>query len=217
MAVKSVRAVANATAVIEALSAAPGSGVSALARQVGIDKMAVQRILVTLREVGWIRPANGEPGRWELSPALAALGRGVASDLRGLARHHLEALQEHSGETVLLWAIDDHRAVVVDAIESGEALRITVPIGTEAPIKADGMAPYLEPGATRGELPEFFTIYDAYPNAVVVGAPVYQGDGPATAILMVLGPRLRLNRMRLREIGRELVRVSHVLEATSAV
>lgn len=215
MAVKSVRAVANTTAVIEALSASPGSGVSALARDVGIDKMAVQRILVTLREVGWIRQSNGQSGRWELSPRLVAIGRCVAGDLRALARQHLEALQEHTGETVLLWAIDGNRAVVVDAIDSDEVLRMTVPIGTQAPVDG-GIAPYLAPDADRDALPEFFTIYDAYPNAAVVGVPIYQGGTTPSAMIMVVGPRSRMNRARLRSIGRELVRVGHVLEATSA-
>jgi DNA-binding IclR family transcriptional regulator len=211
MAVKSVRAVGNALAVIEALAAQPGSGVSALARQVSLDKMAVQRILVTLFEAGWIRGADGESGRWELSPRLAGLGRGVASDLRAHARAHLEQLARATGETVLLWSVDHHRAVVVDTIDSEQALRMTVPVGTEVPIHNAGLGPYFEPGA---QLDEYFVLYDAYPNAVAVGAPVSQRDDVPTAAITVVGPRSRLSRPRLNAIGRELVRVAHVLEAS---
>jgi DNA-binding IclR family transcriptional regulator len=212
MAVKSVRSVANALAVVEALAAQPGIGVSALARELSLDKMAVQRILVTLFESGWIRGVDGESGRWELSPRLAGLGRGVASDLRVHAREHLEALARDTGETVLLWSVDRRRAVVVDTIDSPQALRMTVPIGTEVPIHSSGLGPYFEPDAS---LDEHFLLYDAYPNAVAVGVPVAQrGDVPNAAITVV-GPRTRLSRSRLNAIGRDLVRVAHVLEASA--
>ncbi len=163
MAVKSVRAVANALAVVEALAAQPGNGVSALARELSLDKMAVQRILVTLHESGWIRAVEGEVGRWELAPRLAGLGRGVASDLRAHARSHLEALARATGETVLLWSVDQRRAIVVDTVDSDQALRMTVPVGTEVPIHSSGLGPYFEPGAA---LDEFYVLYDTYPNAV---------------------------------------------------
>jgi IclR family transcriptional regulator, KDG regulon repressor len=211
MAVKSIRTVANALAVVEAVADRPGAGVTALARELGIDKMAVQRILVTLAEAGWIRNSDGEAGRWELAPSLARLGRGVAADLRAVARPHLERIAADTGETVLLWLVDHRRAVVVDAVDSEQPLRMTVPVGTEVPIHNSGLGPYFD---APGQQPEFYVLYDAYPNAAAVGVPVVQYGETPTATITVVGPRSRLTRARLNAIGRDLVRVGRVLEAT---
>ncbi len=63
---------------VEAVADRPGAGVTALARELSVDKMAGQRILAILAEAGWIRNADGEAGRRELAPSLARLGRGGA-------------------------------------------------------------------------------------------------------------------------------------------
>ena len=143
MAVKSVRSVANALAVVEALAAQPGTGVSALARELSLDKMAVQRILVTLSS----RAGSG-PSR--VSRAAGSSRRG-SPGWAGRAPATCESMPAHTsrrspattGETVLLWSVDRRRAVVVDTIDSVQALRMTVPIGTEVPIHSSGLGPVL--------------------------------------------------------------------------
>lgn len=213
MPVKTVRAVTNALAVVEALADEPGVGVSALARRLALDKMTVQRVLLTLAGAGWIHSPSGVPGRWELSPRLAGLGRGVATDLRAMARAHLEQLAAETGETVLLFAVNAERAVVVDAIDSVHPLRMTVPVGTDVPI-ARSLSRYFETGATI-DPDDYYVLEDAYPNAVAVGIPVFQrGDVPIASITVV-GPRSRLSRDQLDAIGEKLVRVAHVFDATS--
>ena len=213
MPVKTVRAVSNALRVVEALATEPGSGVSALARRLELDKMAVQRILVTLAEAAWIEVADGEPGRWELSSRLAGLGRGVAPNLRAMARAHLERMAAETGETVLLFAVDARRAVVVDAIDSPQPLRMTVPIGTDVPLGTE-LARYFEPGASI-EPDRYFVIEDEYPDAVAVGVPIFHvRDGTVpTGTITVVGPRSRLPHSRLESIGKQLVKIAHVFAA----
>jgi len=79
------------------------------------------------------------------------------------------------------------------------------------PIHNSGLGPYFEPGAS---FDEFYVLYDAYPNAVAVGVPVAQRGDVPNASITVVGPRSRLSRARLNAIGRELLKVAHVMEAT---
>src|SRR4051812_7098462 len=96
MPVKTLQTVENAFGVLEAVAEHQPVGVSALARSLGLDKAAVQRILVTLGAVGWLQP-SGEGGTWALSPQALVVGRRYAPGLRDRARPHLEALQEATG------------------------------------------------------------------------------------------------------------------------
>lgn len=218
MAVKGIRSVANALAVIEALSENPGTGVTAIARQLGVDKMAVQRILVTLHDEGWIRNDGTGRGHWELTPRVTRVGRQVGSSLRQQARAHLERLAAETGETVLLWALDDGTAVVLDAVDSPHPLRMTVPIGTEVRVLDDELGRFFERAAPAESTErQYAVLADAYPNAIAVIAPVRGRHGDPVASLSVVAPRARMSAEQAEAIGPELVRVAHVLEVAATV
>ena len=73
MAVKTIQAVDKALVLLEQLARDQPAGVSALARQVGLDKMAVQRVLVTLQRRDWARQTRPN-GPWELTERALRLG-----------------------------------------------------------------------------------------------------------------------------------------------
>src|SRR3954464_4627776 len=132
MAVKTIQSVQNALTVLEALAAAQPAGVSALARTVDLDKAAVQRILLTLGDAGWIRQTD--TGEWTITSKPLQIGTHFTAGLRELAHPHMVQLQRATDETVLLFAREANTMVVLDCVDSSQVLRMTVPIGMVVPI-----------------------------------------------------------------------------------
>ena len=222
MAVKTIQSVENALTVVESLAAAQPIGVSALARLVDLDKNAVQRILVTLGHAGWIRQGDG--GEWQITSRALQIGARYSSDLRDAARPHLEELQQQTNETVLLFAREGFSMVVVDAIDSGHALRMTVPVGTVVTMSSTGTfeaflskddqtrLAALEPPAGSPRRPSkrviagvrsngFFVLDDLYPNAIAAGAPVFNEHGNPLASVTVVAPRARASKATAQHFG----------------
>ena len=216
MAVKTIQSVENALTVIEALAAAQPIGVSALARLVELDKNAVQRVLLTLGQAGWIRQAEG--GEWLITSRALQVGTHYTSGLRDAARLHIEELQRITGETVLLFARDGLQMVVLDAIDSTQALRMTVPIGTVVPLTrsaafdaflADSDRAQLAPSSvspTKRAMAHvrsagFFVLDDLYPNAMAAGAPIFDEHDIPVGSLTVVGPRVRVDANMAHHFG----------------
>lgn len=140
MAVKRSRSAGRMLAVFERIAAAQPAGVTALARELDADKSAVQRDLMTLADAGWIRPAPGAAGRWELTPHVLTLARPPHSSdsLRQRAKPVLERLRAATGETAYLAVPDGDHWVVLEAAESQHLLRMVPPVGIV--IRVEGSA-----------------------------------------------------------------------------
>ena len=135
MSVKPLQSVQRALEVLEAVAEHQPVGVGELSRLLDADKSAVQRALVTLHAVGWIRPATGGPTAWELSTRpliLAGLSR-RPSDLLARTRPVLEELARATGETAMLALPDADRIVAVDVVESNHQLRTSPRLGSVLP------------------------------------------------------------------------------------
>jgi IclR family transcriptional regulator, acetate operon repressor len=137
VAVKRSQSASRVLAVLERIARDQPIGVSELARQLDVDKSAVQRAIMTLADDGWIRATPGSPTRWQptahiLAVAHMALG---SNDLRHRARSALEALRDKSGESVLLTVPDIGRFVVIDVVESRQLLRTVPSIGMAVPVR----------------------------------------------------------------------------------
>ena len=228
MAVKRSRSAGRMLTVFEAVAAAQPVGVSALARQVGADKSAVQRDLVTLADAGWIRPAPTAPGQWELTPHILTLARAPSSvdSLRLRARPVLERLRGETGETVYLTVPDGDHFVVIDAIESFHLLRMVPPIGIVVPVEGSATAravlPYLsadDQARLLGKTPneglqrEFaatreqgyaVNAEDIVAGANALAAAILGREGAPIGALVVTGPAERLGPSRRTEIGGQL-------------
>lgn len=225
MTVKRSRSATRVLSVFEAIAHAQPIGVSALARLLEADKSALQRDLMTLADAGWIRPAPGLSGQWELSPHILTLARPPHSNesLRLRAGPILERLRTETGETAYLAVPDGDHFVVMAAAESHHLLRMVPAIGIVIPLRgsATGRAvlPYLpaeEQARLLGGAPdtaanaEFaetlargYTVNDEelQPGAVAMASAILGHNGAPAGTLVLTGPAERLGPGRREEVG----------------
>ena len=114
-------------------------GVSALARDLGLSKAVVHRILRTLVQRGFLE-TDAETREYRLGPSAAALGaralRGL--DLRATALPVLRELQRSTGETTTVSAHVPGGRVYLDQVESAREIKMTVELGRRFPLHAGG-------------------------------------------------------------------------------
>jgi IclR family acetate operon transcriptional repressor len=223
--VKRLRSASRVLAVIEAIAEHQPIGVAALARHLDDDKSAVQRALMTLADDGWIRPAPGEPTRWELTPrihVLAHLAQGHA-DLRQRARTALDALRERTGESIILAVPDAGRLVAIDVLESRQLIRTAPYVGMVIPAQASAsgqaVLAHLDDDAQEAFLGEPLTPAlrdalavvrrrgwaindgDIVEGATNVGAAILDDDGRPVAAIAVSAPSDRVPPSKQAKLG----------------
>jgi IclR family acetate operon transcriptional repressor len=95
-----------------------------IARELNVERSALQRVLVTLADTGWLRQAAHER-TWEIGiHALHVMHTSWESHLALRARPVLEALRDETGETAFLALGGGGRMVVVEVAESRQLARI---------------------------------------------------------------------------------------------
>lgn len=130
-AVRHVAAVQRAVRVLDALAEGGGElGTNEIARLTSITPSTVSRLLATLVDAGIVEhlPASG---RYRLGLRLVSLSRAAlhGRDLRDLARPHLVALSERSGETATLSVPGGREAMTIDFVQSPSSVRSVASIG----------------------------------------------------------------------------------------
>lgn len=228
MAVKRSRSAARMLKVFETIATAQPVGVSALARQLGADKSAVQRDLMTLADAGWIRMLPGGAGQWELTPRVLTLAHTPYSsnDLRQRTRPALERLRAETGETAYLTVPDGDHFVVIDALQSPHVLRMAPPVGLVVPIAGSATARAVLPHLDAGEqarllgaapsskmgaefaatLARGYAINDGdiVPEAIAMASAILGPGGVAIGALVLTGPAERIGPERRPAIGEAL-------------
>jgi len=133
-----LQSVTTALEVFEIVALHQPIGVSDLARRIGIGKSTVQRCLVTLQAAGWLRPEPGLQTRWVITSKTFTLGRHVADTghLRTSVLPVMEQLRDATRETIHLVVADGREAVLLERLESPQAIRIFLPLGTHGPLHA---------------------------------------------------------------------------------
>jgi IclR family acetate operon transcriptional repressor len=203
-------------------------GVSALARELGADRSAVQRDLMTLADAGWIQTVPGARGQFELTLHILSLARPPHSshDLRQVLRPLLERMHAATGETVYLTLPHQNGFMVVDALESKHVLRIVPPVGISVPMDGSATAraflPYLPPeeqaiilgGAPSHAMQSDFAQTrkrgyavndgDIVPGSVAIAAPVLEPSGRPVGAIVVVGLSDRIVPELWPEIGAKL-------------
>ena len=114
---------------LDALAAAEAAaGTNEIARRTGINASTVSRLLATLADRGFVEHV-AENGRYRLGLRLLQLGNAVRLDLREIARPHLHALVEETGETATLSAPGERDAVTVDFVQSAASVQSVARLG----------------------------------------------------------------------------------------
>ncbi|WP_331767249.1 IclR family transcriptional regulator [Embleya sp. NBC_00896] len=232
MAVGRLGTVEKAMRVLTAISERQPVTVTGLARALDIDKSAVQRTVVTLRDAGWLRqdPASSA---WSLDAQALVVGRRFAGGLLDRARPHLEALARSTGETVTLWVVRGPSFVAVDSVDSEHALRIVVPVGLHAPLSTGaGAAAFLDADAQKflgDDLPApaeldairsrgYYLTTGGSPGTIAIGAPVYppQAGTAALGTVLITAPTSRVTPSELRARAPELLRTAAAISGRFA-
>lgn len=225
-AIRHVAAVQRAVAVLDALAGGPSAlGTNEIARRTGINPSTVSRLLATLADAGLVDHV-AESGRYRLGLRLLELGNAVLVrlDLREIARPHLVALVEETGESATLSAPGEHEAVTVDFEQSPAAVGYVARLGRPSVAHATAVGKvYLACGGVlpNGPLNAYTpaTITDraalarelarvderGFAEALgereddlnAIAAPIKGARGELAAILGVQGPSARFGRREM--------------------
>lgn len=233
MAVARLSTVEKALRVLSAVSNSQPISGSALARDLAMDKNAVQRILITLGHLGWLQQ-DRRAGGWRLGPQSLVVGGRYAGALRERAHPLLHDLAAETGETVTLWSVEGDAFTVVDAVESTQTIRGTIPIGYSASVAeggeflafceremrarlvtSSGLTAISEEQIETVRRQGYYVVDTSYTSTIAVGAPVWEGrQSPAAAVLLV-APAERL-REKVVETGERMREVAAALSTTPA-
>jgi IclR family acetate operon transcriptional repressor len=216
--------VQRALAVLDALADAGADlGTNEIARRTDINPSTVSRILATLVGGGLVEHVQ-DTGRYRLGPRLVQLGNLVLArlDLRRIARPHLRALVDSTGETATLSTAGDGDAVTVDFVQSPSSVQSVAQLGRPSighatatgkvllafggrPVPPGPLERYTERTITRR--PELTSELDAVrergyaynfrereDDLHAIAAPVWGSNGELAAILGVQGPAARFDR-----------------------
>ncbi|MBA3599367.1 MAG: IclR family transcriptional regulator [Methylibium sp.] len=120
---------------LEALAANPNlTGVTDLARHLGLTKSNAHRLLQTLVGCGYVRNVE-QSGKYELTLKLWELGAAVVGrlDLKTISTEYMERLCQLSGETVHLSVLDGMEVIYLDKVDSPHPVRSYSRVGGRAP------------------------------------------------------------------------------------
>src|SRR5262245_43471012 len=256
-AIRHVAAVQRAVAVLDALAGVIGDpdgggptgpspaelGTNEIARRTGINPSTVSRLLATLADAGLVDHVAGT-GRYRLGLRLLQLGNAVLArmDLREIARPHLVALANATGETVTLSTPGEREAVTVDFVQSPSFIQSVAQVGRPSAAHATAVGKvFLAHGGRLpdGDLPAFTarTIVDraaleaeverarrqGFATAAgereqelhAVAAPILDARGELVAILGVQGPASRFDAGRMRAAVEPLL--EHAIAVSEAL
>lgn len=133
-----LQSVKTALQVFETLAQEQPIGVSDLARHMGLNKSTVQRCLLTLHDVGWIRPIGDGATKWILTARILSLGSCIAdgAHLTHAALPVMQRLRDTTEETIHLAVMDARDSVLLERLESRQPVRIFYPVGSRVPLNA---------------------------------------------------------------------------------
>jgi len=129
------KSVNKALAIIECLALGNGPrGVSELAREIGLTKSNIHRLLQTLEMRGYVSKAV-ETSKYDLTLKLWELGMRLPDrlDIKRIALPVMSQLAEDTRETVNLSVLSGFEVIYVDKIDSPEPVRAHAPLGGRAP------------------------------------------------------------------------------------
>lgn len=133
-----IQSIKRAFDILKAISAQPaGASLTEIASRAALPKSTTSRMLSTLAGVGAVEKLAGGEG-YRLGDELVALAAGLPypRSLIALARPHLQALSQATGETLTLSVPDGDCVRYIDQINSPRALKVQDWTGDPYPMHA---------------------------------------------------------------------------------
>jgi IclR family acetate operon transcriptional repressor len=111
-----------------------GLSIREAAREFGYSPASVQKLINALKMQGYVVQSQSSE-RYHLGPEAVQLGLAALSrlEVRRVARPHLEALCEETGETIFLAIAHDDHVIYVDKVVSKQLVRVDAPLGVNRP------------------------------------------------------------------------------------
>lgn len=124
-----------------------GLSIREVGREFGYSPATVQKLVNALTLQGYF-VQDRLTERYHLGPEAVQLGLAALSrlEVRRVARPHLEALCEETGETVFLGIARDDHAVYVDKVVSTRMVRVDAPLGVNRPYNCTSIGKVLLAG-----------------------------------------------------------------------
>jgi IclR family transcriptional regulator, pca regulon regulatory protein len=129
----------------------PVMTLSEIAAATGLARPTVRRILLTLDELGYVRPADRG---FALTPRVLELGMAYVNSLSmwDVARPHMQKLVAHTHESTSLAQLDGSDIVYVSRVAVPKIVTLAVTIGTRFPAVATSMGKVLLAALDPAEL-----------------------------------------------------------------
>ena len=219
-------------------------GVTELARELGMGKSGVHRLLRMMCDLGWLREVQG---RYACTLRVWEIGMRVADrlDLRQAAAPYLRQLADATSETVHLSVLDGIEVLYVDKIDSPQPVRAYSRIGGRAPAACVATGKVLLAYATPEQLAQAsLTLVAHTPRSIVdaqelqaelrrvrqqgfavnrgewrasvcgMAAPVFDARGSVVAALGISGPADRLTQKAMRGYEAAVVQAARALSVS---
>lgn len=153
MAAPPVEAVRRALKILRCFSVdRPELGISDIARELGMHKSTVHRLLITFEMEGFLHRVNG--ARYALSWTLFELGSAVPAlqGIRSAVMRSLESLVDATGETAHLSVLEGGEVLYVEKVESANQLRMPSAVGRRVPVHCTALGKVLLAGLDDGDV-----------------------------------------------------------------
>jgi len=220
-----------------------GLSIQNVANELGVHKSTASRLMRTLVTKGYAVPKGGSPRGFRLGPAVQ-VHQGLTLDqrrLRELAQPVLVSLVDQTGECAHAAVASGAWALVIDDVETGQALRVVAGKGRRVPLHCTSAGKCLlayglveipqelpartartltNPDILRLHLAEIvergYALDDEENDAGVrcISAPVFNALGEAIGCIGIDGPSVRMTQDRIAALANHVITAANRLTTT---
>ena len=156
-----VQSVERAFAIVEVLKERGELGIAEISAALGLDRSTVQRLLATLRHLGYVNQ-NADTLKYSNSLRFFDIGNSAQRSfgLGAVARPFMRTLAQETGEGVNLAVLQSYCMVYLEKIESVATVSVNVPLGAYIPAYCTGLGKMLLSGLPDEEIRAVFSDSD---------------------------------------------------------
>ena len=162
-----ISSLARGLSILEAFDPAnPKMGIAELAKETGLSKSTVFRLVQTLRSLGYIVHA-GDEKKFILGPKVLGLGFAALSsmELREVAQPYLLELSRMVTETVNLAVLDGWKLIYVERIKTQQIVNINLHVGSRLELYNTAMGRVLAAFQSKDWLSGYIRYLQQLPGA----------------------------------------------------